>query len=200
MSPTNRRLKRPSTTLREWVSLILQLAQIVAIAVGGWWAYSKFIQTEAPAQKQNFSTDQKMEWLPSPNDSACYGILSVTFENISRSDVTIRKVVQRAWLLPLPPYDRAISYINPDSLAVGPASDSISYTTGPFVQEYPPEARVRYDLAWTLRRKPGIALFRVDLFANATDKEPIDWVYDWDEICGDSGPAEVKPGLRRPAK
>ena len=163
------------------------------MALGGLY---QFIETEAPAQKQNFATDQKMEWTGSPSDSACYGLLNVTFQNISRADVKIERVVRRAWLVPLPSYDPPISYIDPDRLTAGPASDSISYTTGPFVQSYPPEARVRYDLVWTLRRHPGIALFRIDLFADSTDKEPIDWVYDWDEICGDSSQSEFKPAAR----
>jgi hypothetical protein len=172
------------------VSVGAHVAQVGALIVGGWWAYTRFIQTEAPAQKQNFITDQEMKWADAPIRSACYGILSVTFQNISRTEVPIQRVVRRAWVLPLPSFDESIAYIDPEQLSSAPASDSASYTEGPFVQRYPPQGKVRYDLIWTIRRTSGLALFRVDVYADSSDTQPTDWIYDWDEVCGESGPTK----------
>lgn len=179
-----KRLRAPSAAVERWLTLSKQVIEIVALCVGGWWAYAKFIRTEAPAQQRNFVSEQRMEWADSPQPSVCYAMLGITLQNVSRSEVHISKVMQRAWLLPLPRFDRPIAYVDPDSLAKARPADSVSYTSGSFIQDYPPLAKVQYDLVWTLRRTPGIALFRIDLFADSTDAEPTDWVYDWDEICG----------------
>jgi len=178
------RISPPSAGLGKWVSLANQLVQILALIVGGVWAYTRFIRTEEPAQRQNFTTEQEMKWADAPGPSACYAILGVTFQNISRSEVPIEKVIRRAWVLPLPSFDGPMAYIDPERLANVPATDSTSYTDGPFVQTYPPQAKVREELVWMLRRAPGLAVFRIDLFADSTDTEPTDWIYDWDEVCG----------------
>lgn len=190
-------VKPPSSILERWVALLVQIAQILALIIGGWWAYSRFIQTEEPAQRQNFAMEQKMEWTATPVDSTCYGTLTVHIENISRAEVSIRKAIRRAWLLPLPDFSKQIAYVDPETLENTPPVDSASYTEGPFIQDYAPGAKVQYDLVWTLQRSPGIALFRIDLFQDVNDVEPIDWIYDWDEICG--GQSSMTPHKARPA-
>jgi hypothetical protein len=192
------RIRPPSPVLERWVSVIKQGVEVLAILVAGWWAYTRFIQTEVPAQRRNFVTEQKIEWAASPHPSACYAILSVSFQNISKAEVRIEKVIQRAWLLPLPSLDDPIAYVDPEQLDNAPATDSISYADGPFVQDYPPQARAFYDLVWTIRRTPGIALFRVDLFVDSADREPTDWIYEWDEICGDDNSSATDAAPIRP--
>lgn len=191
------RIRPPSGTFEKWVSLVNQLVQIVVLSAGGIWAYTRFVREE-PAQRQNFTTDQEVKWSDGPAPSACYAMLGVSFQNISRSEVPIQRVMRRAWVLPLPSFDGPIAYIDPERLANVPATDSMSYTDGPFVQTYPPQARVREELVWMLRRAPGLAVFRIDLFADSTDAEPIDWIYDWDEVCGGgSGPSRQTAATTR---
>lgn len=183
-----------SAGFEKYVSLANHLIQIGAVIVGGIWAYTRFIRTEEPAQRQNFTTDQEMKWADAPSPSACYAILGVSFQNISRSEVPIEKVVRRAWVLPLPSFVDTIAYIDPERLAKMPATDSASYTEGPFVQTYPPQAKVRQELVWIMQRSAGLAVLRIDLFADSADTEPTDWIYDWDEICG--GEDRGRPGRR----
>lgn len=200
MSSENRwgwRWGPPPVAIERWASVANQVVQIGALIIAGIWAYSRFIRTEEPAQRQNFATDQEIKWADAPTESACYAILGVTFQNISRSEVPIEKVVRRAWVLPLPSFDKSIAYIDPERMANVPAADSGSYTDGPFVQTYPPQARVRQELVWMLRRSAGLALFRIDLYADSTDAEPTDWIYDWDEVCGGEGMPVVRGGRPR---
>lgn len=174
----------PPKTLEQWVTLVKHVVEIVAIFVAATWTYTTFIRTEEPAHGRNFIVDQQMEWSDSPEASVCYGILDITLQNVSKSEVRIDKVIQRAWILPLPSFTQRVAFIDPEKLSQAPADDSVSYTSGSFVQDYPPSAKVRNDLVWTMRRGPGIALFRVDFFADSTEMEPTDWMYDWDEVCG----------------
>jgi hypothetical protein len=175
------------------VTLSKQLIEVGAIFVGGCWTYTKFIRTEAPAEQQNFIFEQQMKWVGSPQTSACYAILGIDLQNISKSEVHIEKATQRAWLLPLPNFDQRIAFVDPDQLIKSPPTESLTYTDGAFIQNYAPLAKVHYDLVWTLRRAPGLALFRVDLFTDSSDTEPTDWVYDWDEICGGGDASKVSP-------
>jgi hypothetical protein len=189
------RFRPPPDSLDKWINLGKHIVEIVAVFVAGWWTYTRFIQTEEPAQRKNFVTEQQMQWAASPSPMACYGILSLAFQNVSKAEVKIAKVVQRAWLLPLPAFAGQIEYVDPEVLDDAIPADSSSYTDGPFVQEYPPQAKVRYDLVWTMRRAPGIALFRIDLFADSTDSEPTEWAYDWDEICGGADSSETSAAV-----
>src|SRR5687768_9824386 len=125
------------------VAVTKNLVEILAILVAGCWAYKRFIETEAPAQKRNFVTAQDIAWEVA-EDGTCYAIVDVTFENISRGEIEIQKAVRRAWLVQVPPFSAPISYVDPDTLANATPIDSMAYTSGPFVQRYPPGARTTY--------------------------------------------------------
>lgn len=187
--------------LKAQIATVNQAVQILAIVLAGAWAWYHFKVTEAPTHGQNFLTEPEIEWQDAPQASHCYAVFSARFDNLSRSRIPIERVRRRFWIVPQPTTADNVTFISMGEPQGAPV-DSLSYTRGPFVQEYAPGAKVAYDLTWLVKRQPGIAVVRVDLFEKATDSVPAEWTYVWDDVCeGRMAPAgsvsDGQPSVRR---
>jgi hypothetical protein len=160
--------------IRDWV-------QIVAVVAAAGWGYFHFRTTEAPAGARNFAMSQQLDW-ERIDSSSCYAVVKGGVENLSSSGIRIAKVGWRVWLMDRPPLVGVITYQNPDAWASAAPVDSLTYTDGPFVGEYAPKAKAEYALTWRVREKPGLALFKVELYPQGS-AVPTDWFYAWDQIC-----------------
>jgi len=192
----------PATTrpmkLRHQIAGVNQIVQIAAIVLAGLWAFYHFRVTEAPTHAQNFATEPAIEWQDATDTSHCYAVFTARFDNLSRSRVRIEKVRRRFWIVPQPRTAQNAAFVNMAEPSSEPV-DSLTYTHGPFVQEFPPDAKVSYDLTWLVKRQAGVAVFRVDLFARQADTLPVEWTYAWDDVCEGElmRPAEVQRGTTR---
>jgi hypothetical protein len=166
--------ERRTAMIRDWV-------QIIAVIGAGAWAFFHFRITEAPAGAKNFAMSQQLDW-ERIDSTSCYAVVKGGVENLSSSGVRITKVGWKVWLVERTPFSGAIAYQDPDAWASTPPTDSLTYTDGPFVGEYAPRGKSEYALTWRVRERPGLALFKVELFPTGSSV-PTDWFYAWDEIC-----------------
>jgi hypothetical protein len=82
--------------LQPWLETAKTIVGILAILVGGYWTYLKFIRTEAPL----FEKNARVEWsITQPVDQGedCMQSFNVRFINTGKSVFTINKVLTRAW-------------------------------------------------------------------------------------------------------
>ena len=124
--------------------------------------------------------------------------MQLAFHNMSKSNIVVKKVERRAWILPQPSMPDTAQFIDFGELSRGALVDSEIYVRGPFVQDFAPDADASYDLVWLVKRREGLAIFRVDLFAEVADTEPLDFAYIWDNVCG-IAPSPI-PGVRTERK
>jgi hypothetical protein len=160
------------------VNVAKALVEILAILVGGYWTYDKFIRTEAPALAPNLRLESGLVWHKLERKSPCLAEVTLQVTNRSKSEITVRKVVRRAWFVEKPKtLSKAIVHFDPMRLGLGPAVDQEEYKKdGPFIQTYAPEASSQNAFVWFVENKPDTySLFRIDLYANEQDKEPLDY-------------------------
>jgi hypothetical protein len=69
---------------------------IVAVLVGGYWTYSKFISTEAPLYEPNITVTRSLS-APVRQGEDCIRDFGISVENTGKSVVTITRVVTRGW-------------------------------------------------------------------------------------------------------
>jgi hypothetical protein len=166
--------ERRTAMIRDWV-------QIIAVIGAAGWAYFHFRTTEAPAGAKNFAMSQQLDW-ERVDSSSCYAVVKGGVENLSNRGTRISKAGWKVWLLDRPSMAGKIAYQNPDAWASATPSDSLTYTDGPFIGAYAPRGKSEYALTWRVQDRPGLVLFKVELFPNGS-LVPTDWFYAWDEIC-----------------
>jgi hypothetical protein len=172
------------------VAQIKPLVEVVAILVGGWWAYTTFIKTQEPGLKENFRIESTLFFFASTDDKPCIAEDHFTVTNLSKSTVAIRKVWRRAWFVERPNPGSGIIHFDPMAKALGappikPIDDHWYEKEGdPFVQTYPPGASSDYALNWLVEKRPDTyVLVRLDFFADTEAKDLLDFKYDWEPAC-----------------
>jgi hypothetical protein len=180
------KLRRVIDELERAGNRLKPFVEIGAIVIAGWWTYSIFIRTEAPALKENFKFESSLTWHRLKDNSSCVaeGIFKVT--NQSKSTVEVRKTRRRAWFVDIPRAGPGISHFDPmeKALTTQPLDEHWYEGGGPFVQTYAPAASSDYAFEWFVENRPNTyALFRLDLYADQEAEQLLDFKYDWGLPC-----------------
>src|SRR5258708_6411720 len=78
--PTN---MKKSRAVQKWIEAAKNIAEIVALIVGGWWAYSRFFATEAPSLEERGALESTLGWSQEEPDR-CIATLGITIKNIGK--------------------------------------------------------------------------------------------------------------------
>jgi hypothetical protein len=176
--------------------------EILAIIIGGSWAYFHFRKTEEPGLAQNFKIESTLEWIDTGQKDICWANMSLHIENISKSPSWVRKVRREAWYFQVPTTQKQpIEALDVSKLAKqGFSSDEL--IEGPLIFSYPPSAVIQQEFGWSVKRLPhSYVVFKISLFEKPTDSNPMEYHYTFGPTCGaDPEPVEatdVKTPKRR---
>jgi hypothetical protein len=82
--------------------------------------------------------------------------------------------------------DKGIVYFDPmESKLPAPMDDKrYGLKEGPLAWSYSPDASGRHTFSWVVENKAdSYALFRIELYGDVQDKDPIDFIYEWGPTC-----------------
>jgi hypothetical protein len=71
----------PTTRFQTWVDTLSKIAQIVAVVVGGIWAWSIFQRTTAPGLESKLSVQSRLTWNDTSDRNVCEAVLHVSAKN-----------------------------------------------------------------------------------------------------------------------
>ena len=154
-----------------------KIAQILALAVAGYWGYHLYVQTSKPGTELRGSTQTDVDWSEGPNSDSCLGSFHAHIKNDGIRSFNVRHYVIQAWL-----FSRS-ELIKKQNLGSAGTSDSpspafVNYDdiqkTSPFYKEdvdkdggllghYPPsqDSRLSWDFFFPKNKDQGV-LFSID--------------------------------------
>lgn len=191
-------LRPPSESTVKWAELAKTLAEIAAILVAGWWAYTRFLAGEAPSLEERGSTESTLEWVE--GDQRCTAFFGVAVKNIGKRAFDIDQTTVRVWLVTPPEPTAGITQFDPSEIMKTPSSFSRTLPAGTFTTHYAPDTGWHDDLAFSIPRDPDahrrIALFAFEPHALASDGRPLKtalYEYRWSANCDVSVSQQAKP-------
>lgn len=173
-----------------WLNKAKTLLEILAILIAGWWAYTRFIQGEAPSLATRGDIQGNLTWSSHSKDT-CQGDFEVEFKNIGKTPIIISKVRLSAWSFdePVGSANDRVRFIEPlkiqrERLFEQEANDYMAF-------RYGPDERVKHGFGFIVNRTPGKRiLFMADVWGHEEGGEQgpdPTWIqYNWDWFCGEN--------------
>ena len=163
------------------------MVQILAILAAGLFAITKFGIFDRPTLENNLRVSGSLDWT-ARGQNYCLADLGTEVTNMSKSDIAIGQVRAQAWLMNEPAtHQGSIEYFDLFRIAETQTPiRTVEYVQGPLLQLYVPGQSSHHTFEWFIeRKKDTYVFFKVAVFKNQGDKEPVDFQYQWDLVCGD---------------
>jgi hypothetical protein len=174
------------TGFERTLAVTKDIVQILAILAAGIFAFFKFVVFDEPSLKKNINVSGELGWLKRPE--YCVAVLNIEVKNISKSNVEVKEVRGRAWLVDEPsPGQKDLSHYDIRSMTNdNNALDPFTDTDGPLVQVYSPGQAFHHTFEWVVKRQANKnVLFAIKAFGPDEEKL-LDQQYQWDVICGEN--------------
>jgi hypothetical protein len=177
-----------SSKIKDWV-------QIVAILLGGIWAYYVWHNRDWPSLATRQKSESKVTWAHRQNDTIHAEYL-VTMTNGGSKAFTIARAHLRVWTLDKSTAFKKDSgfldanrFIRSGGKPICDTNFTAAHVTdtldAPFCQEYDPGAIWFDNFDFPMKLKTNqMVLFLVQFYKKGETK-PFDWTYYWDPIGGD---------------
>ena len=92
-------LKKHEGSIQTWTDSLSHVAQVIALVLAGFWAYSTFYLTEKPGLEPRGLTEAELRWDPLPDaKDVCLAVFRVTFHNIGKRSINVTHVRIIGWL------------------------------------------------------------------------------------------------------
>jgi len=178
-----------------WFARIKIILEIIAIPAAAYWAFTRFVEGEAPSLQERVAMQGELHWHErSEND--CLVEYAVAVQNIGKTSVNVREVHLSWWLLEEPPAESEITFLDPDEITKGKSPLKMVMPTN-LNGSYAPDVSDKTGFLFRVRKAPGrIIMFKLGVM---TDRD-LHGDYRWDYICGERPSQGGKPRISRAAK
>jgi hypothetical protein len=162
-------------TLKDWSETAKNLAQIVALAVGGYWTYTVYVHKDAPSLQTHATTGGGFEWSTVDAES-CMGTFYVNLKNDGQTDFNVDRVRLRLWEFENPKALGAIAFVDLNSIQSGRPLFERVYKEGIFVRHFPPNYGRNDSYSWIFKRKQDSnVIVSMEFFTNA-NSDSAEWL------------------------
>jgi hypothetical protein len=170
--------------LDTWLERVKMIAEIIAIPVAAWWAFTRFVEGEKPSLEYRADVHGELNWYPR-SSTDCLAEYRVTVKNIGKTSFEVTKANVRAWIVDdFGPF-KGIAYINPHALVENKAPIVNEEIRNDLIGHYAPDVGDAVGFNFGVQRKRGAVVifwFRAQS-AQAEERSP--WEdYRWDYACG----------------
>jgi len=165
---------------------------IIAVVVGGYWTYSKFIYTEAPLHETNAEVTRELT-APVERPGGCSRSFIVGLKNTGKPVLTVRKVETRVWKFHMPTEKDAFAdLVDLDKITAGSkpvfekrfpdpafAGEARWY---PFLGKRRPNESYTHEFQFFFRKEPEAWIYvLVEIFLEGEENPKIAGV--WSPVC-----------------
>ena len=145
--------------------------------------------------------ESTLDWFDTGQKDICWANMSLHIENISKSTSSVGKVRREAWYFQAPTTQtQSIESLDVSKLVKKDYSTD-EQTEGPLIFPYPPSAVIQEEFGWSIKRVPhSYVVFKISLFKEPTDSNPMDYHYIFGPTCG-ADPESLEPtAVKAPKK
>jgi hypothetical protein len=181
---------------KNFSEILKNLFTILALVVGGYWTYTKFVRVEAPSLEPRGTASSGVSW----NDlgsGKCEAVLDEDFANSGNTSFEINKMEIRVWKFRRDSNPgQFVTYLDIDEVRKkGQVIFEKSYSEKPsgginmFIGHYSPTNTFRHSFVFSMNRAPGESVyFEATYYMNGSDHVTA-YTGTWDTICNVSRPA-----------
>lgn len=164
-----------------WLERGRTIVEIAAIGVGGWWAWTRFSESDA---NRTMDLHGAVEW-SDRTATDCRADYEIEAKNVGKRSLTVQRAVLSTWAvdgLPELVEGKQIAFHDLDKAKLQKLDE---HEVPQLAHEYAPEQRDQAGFSFAVRRAGAARiLFRLDLWRDDS-KEPTDWDYRWQWVCGE---------------
>ena len=163
--------------------------EIIAIPLAGYWAYTVFIESDAPSLVPRSNLSTQINWLSKTSDE-CQGELKVDFHNIGKKSLEVGKVNLSSWYLAESArleQSETLKLIDP--IKMRESIPLLNQATDDLRFKYEPDVKLTNSFLFVVKRFPKKQiLFEIGLWRkeDLEDEFPNWNFYNWDWVCGDN--------------
>lgn len=182
--------------IKDWVEVVKNIAEILAICAAGLWAYYTFVVRDKPGLEHRIKIASEVNWDEVGGKDICGASYKVSLENIGTTAFNISKARLRAWQFPaiVLGEQESTKYVDVNDIQKrSPFLESIYNSPSnnviekPFLGHYPPGAVWTNSFDFIIKRDPNTwVLFMLEVYEKGDDNADAlaDATYSWDVICG----------------
>ena len=186
-----------------WSQTINNYAQVIALIIAGIWAYSVFIQKEAPSLEPRASTDSTLTWTRVRNSEDCEAQFWVHLANVGAVSFDVNQVTIKGWRFKRQASTEFATYLDLDTVQLEenrvisetyPAGNGKSEekTRLFMIGHYPPSQEYSNTLSWIIHSDPEYwVLFHAQFYGN---KGKYSWItYQWSAVdCSNDSASQAR--------
>jgi hypothetical protein len=183
---------------RENIERIKYIVEIVAILVGGWWAYNTFSKVTEPTLAIHGKTESTLDWEKPANKNYIHAEFYASLENTGTSSFTIKKARLRGWIFDdTPPAAGMIAKfrdVNQIAMCRQPFFDTtFTKRTGSNMVVGPPFLGVyvqnslwtdNFEFVMMKSNLNRLVLFLMEYYQDVDDTIAYDYTYHWGYVGG----------------
>ena len=146
---------------KDILEVIKYVVEILAIAIAGVWAYSKYVKIEKPLEIRSASTGY-LNWTQLPTKNICLANLGVTIKNIGTSPFEIKKVVVESWLIDdaiLKRVDKHFLPFNDPKKKLLVRKEFLNLGSTSLIGTYGVDEENSTDFSFTVKNKPNAVVY-----------------------------------------
>ena len=173
-------MKNDRRTVFDWLDVTKNIVEIAALIAAGFWAYAKYVESEAPSLEFRGGISTELDWSPIPRSADCLGEFRVKITNNGRASFEVRSVHLRIWIADFPAKVGPISRLNPDQFETSAPTITETTLSKPLTGHYAPGVSDSFDYHFITRRneeKLQVAKVRVDVLADTGELSSSHWDY-----------------------
>ncbi len=181
------------------IERIKYIVEILAIIIGGWWAWKNFSKVTEPTLAIRGKTESTLKWEKPAGQDYIHADFYVTMENTGTSIFKIHKVKLRGWFfdeaqptsMDTPIYrdvNQIISGHTPflDTTYVKQKVNDPKLTGPPFLGNYMQNSvwAENFEFVMLKPQTKRLVLFLIQFYNHKRDSTAFDWTYHWGYVGG----------------
>lgn len=149
---------------KDITEIIKGIAEIIALIVAGFWAFSNFEKTEKPSLETRAYSESLMQWFQSTDRKHCVGSFGIKIKNIGKKAIDLDRALLRVWIIDQPDFTKEITYIDPEQFEIKKAVYEKSFVFNEDISgllgHFPPDTEGQTDFTFNFEKNSQkIALF-----------------------------------------
>lgn len=189
----------PSVTFLSWFELFKAIFEILAVLAAGYWAFTRFQNSEAPGLEERAEISGELAWLHRPRSDYCLARFGITVKNIGKRAFDLDSIWVSGWQFDRPRVREPIQYLDPANFQSREPDIWIPFVAADSLKpnryisitgHYPPDVHSHDDYVFSIRKDTSkVMLFRFETGWSSNDrKRHSHWVeFQWDDNCAESG-------------